>query len=143
MVADTRLVMVTGAGASRSLGRGEEMPLMKDWGLTLQRELNAAEQHLANACGLRHVENGEQFETALGELLTWGRSLDLQRKFASMASKTPAQAEAGFGTSLQRAERRWPVVREVINRTLFREFGLRRIDHRAAADAYADLFAAL
>jgi hypothetical protein len=47
-----RIVVVTGAGASRNLGAKGELPLMADWAGILVEDVDKAEPGLASAIGL-------------------------------------------------------------------------------------------
>jgi hypothetical protein len=67
-----KLLLVTGAGASRELGVGESsMPLMADWSNGLSKALDHHELGLAEACSLQPGMSGPEFEENLGLLLKW------------------------------------------------------------------------
>jgi hypothetical protein len=142
-LSDIRVVLITGAGASRNLGLDEPMPLMVDWAATLSTALDRTEPGLASACQLSGASDGEAFEQALGDLLTWGRSLQLQARYHALTADTTNKRGAHYRAAVSQAQKRWPTILRVINQTLFAEFGLGRIDGDAAQASIGSLLTAL
>jgi hypothetical protein len=133
------LLLVTGAGASHNLGQPDApLPLMPEWANALCTALNAAEPNLAARCGLAEGMDSQQFERALGELLRWEQMKFLNAKFAAMTN-----APDPFREFDAQASHRLTVVRQVINSTLFAEFGQSRVDDGRATRAYSLLLEAL
>ena len=76
---DTRLVIVTGAGASRKLGVATDFPLMGDWAGFLRDELEKAVPGLARAIGLEEGVTGPQFEEIPDYFWSGGRRFNSTR----------------------------------------------------------------
>jgi hypothetical protein len=135
-----KLVLVTGAGASRNLGQEDgHMPLMPDWSDALCGALDAAEPNLAQACHLTRGASGPDFEENLGLLLRWQQVRHLEERFAGLGGP---QAGSVFGPqkdARQNTARRMGMVVEALNRTLYDQFGQRRIDDEKARLAYSAL----
>lgn len=140
---ERRVVLITGAGASRRLGKDEEMPLMIEWGASLEKALDAAENGLAQACGLTNPSETEAFERSLGDLLTWGRGIPLDERFLPLTGSRPGAVVSQVQKGLENTKKRWPVIIETINRTLFDQFGLHRVDSDRARETYNCLMDAL
>jgi len=133
--ASVDLLLITGAGASRNLGKTDEpMPLMDDWSNALVDALEAAERGLAARCGLRVSLSGTEFEEALGLLLRWEAFKYLNSHFAEMTDSA-SDFQRLDGTATQRLG----TLRRVLDQTMYGLFGQERVDTEAAAAAYGNL----
>lgn len=135
-----RILLVTGAGASRRLGRdGAKMPLMPDWADELCTALDEAENGLAAACGLTTGMSGPEFERSLGLLIRWREMRALRERFEGLGGSNPGERTGPVSQARERMENRLNTVMTVLNRTLYQQFGHRSVDDNAAAVAYGDL----
>jgi hypothetical protein len=135
-----RLVLVTGAGASRNLGAdGQPMPLMPDWSDRLCDVLDNTQQRLADAAQLRRGLDGPGFEEALGLLLRWRGVLPLARRFVGLGGGTPGTISGDVTGWLGTQEARAGIIVGLINDTLYELFGMERVDDELAKDAYSRL----
>lgn len=144
-VAEAKLVIVTGAGASTALGTPEPLPMMGDWCQRIVQALDKREPGLAKAVGLLPGMGGEAFEEAIGYFLQWQRDSQLIRRFSRLGSPPgQVQTERGdFQDWLKNAETRTPTVIEAVNNSLWDEFGLERVDTTSTVAAYEHLAAAV
>jgi hypothetical protein len=139
-----KLLLITGAGASRELGnQPDKMPLMTDWENALCDALDAEEQGLAAGCHLARDESGPQFEQNLGLLLSWQRIQSLQDHFFTLGGESPNTHNQYMIAARDRANRRREIIKRVIDTTLYEQFGSHRIDDRRAREAYFTLLQAL
>ena len=135
-----KLVLVTGAGASRNLARDDElMPLMTDWSARLCAALDQREAGLAAVCGLAPSAPGPQFEQALGLLLRWDQMRPLQERFLGLGGETVGQVNPALTDAHKRAQIRLDSMLDVVNTSLYQEFGQDRIDADGAEAAYGEL----
>lgn len=136
-----RLVLVTGAGASRNLGKDDPLPLMPDWCSRLCDALDAKESGLANAVGLSPGMNSQDFETALGEFLRWNEMRPLNDKFAGLGGPHAGHryASGDVVVAQQRESERVDAIVESLKESLYREFGSARVDPEAAESAFKAL----
>jgi hypothetical protein len=137
-----RLVLVTGAGASRKLGDPEPLPLMPDWSDRLCAALDERERGLAAAIHLTPGLSSEDFEQSLGELTRWQEMRGLNERFEGLGVAPfgePVSKEVWNFVHLQ--GQRLDVVREVLHQSLYREFGSHRINVQAARSAYSGVLA--
>lgn len=133
------LVLVVGAGVSRNLSASSElMPLMADWNETLRQALTEQDSALAPMVGIHHGQSGPKFEKAIGDFLTWRRSIDLSAQFLSFGfqSQTPTDTQ---GWRAQADFRAGQIV-TALRQTLYDQFGMDRISTVAAKQAYEQLF---
>lgn len=139
--AKRRLVLITGAGASRNFGRGEgrvivgrqdgpPLPLMADWSNRLVATLDAGEKGLALAIGLRPDMDGEEFEEALGQFLKWTQAPPSTGPFRQLDRDRDSQL-------------RVKKIIRLVNQSLWREFGWSRINSGRASETYGKLLGAL
>lgn len=141
---ERRLVLVTGAGASRQFGEGgRPLPLMADWSDALVTALDRSEPKLADTIGLRSGLRGEEFEEALGAFLRWTQTLDATERFLQVGRAEGGGLENEVPSWLVRARQRSQVIIEAINSSLWSEFGLNRVDESKAVNTYGQLFKAL
>lgn len=132
-----KLVLISGAGASRRLGKGgDPLPLMPDWSNRLCAALDEEEAGLAGACHLRAGLDGEAFEEALGLLLRWRRTRGLDERFEGLFAPRPGQRLNAVAQGRSRANARLDSIMRTINATLYEQFGQGRVDDDAAAAAY-------
>lgn len=107
-----RLVLVTGAGASRRLGIDDSpLPLMADWSDALCAALNAKEADLAAACHLKTGMGGEEFEKNLGLLLRWEQVRHLNERFEGLGSRRIGARESRVADARTRMDHRMGIVR--------------------------------
>lgn len=133
------LLLVLGAGASRNLGLNQPMPLMPDWSNALCEELDRAEEGLAAACRLERDMDGPTFEKNLGLLLRWQSVRHLEERFAGLGGNYPGGGMGGVMEARANTARRMATIMEVINSTLYEQFGQRRIDYDLASAAYSQV----
>jgi hypothetical protein len=140
-----QVVLITGAGASVHFGTdGRRLPLMADWSNELVKALNRAEPGLAGTLDLRTGLKGDEFEEVLGAFLRWTQTFDATERFMKVGRRgpdTPISSEIVAWLSLAR-ERTKTIVRAV-NESLWREFGLDRVDTAMATITYQGLLKAL
>lgn len=138
-----RLLIVTGAGASYSLGANNEaLPLMTNWcddlvGRLIQHGPSAVDT--PDILGLVVGGDSEQFEIRLGRFLAWQRSLDTAGSMTRLgvpAGHTTETVDAWF----QQAKLNGNQVFDIINASLSDLFSQDRISETAATAAYSALF---
>jgi hypothetical protein len=139
------LLLITGAGASRNLARGEGefLPLMQDWANVLCDALDSAEGNLAGACGLTPGMPANDFEETIGALLEWRRVRWLEERFRLMGGAAVGSEHGEVAQHREYMGRRITRFIRVLNETLYAEFGQHRVDDQRAAEAYRNLFKAL
>jgi SIR2-like domain len=134
-------VLVTGAGAACNFGRdGVELPLMSRWAELLCDKLDESEERLAENLGLRRDMLGPEFEEALGAFLRWDEFRVLDERFKGLGGNVPGEIFGNVPEARANAAARAARIMEIINHSLYDEFGARRIDGAAASDAYTTLF---
>ena len=139
-----RLLLITGAGASRELAyEGETMPLMGDWSEQLYAALDEREPGLALACGLKPMLSGPDFERTMGELLRWRQDQYLAEKFRPLAALDLGARVPELEDGFKRTEIRLTNIMEVLNTSLYRQFGQNRVDEERASSAYGWLLSQL
>ena len=139
-----RVLLITGAGASRNLvDRGSQpMLLMNEWTPDLIDRLNNREAMLASAIGLRPELDGEDFERTLGAFLAWQRKLpDDNELFSDLGEQNLGQrTNRVFPQWLRDARRRAGMIVDAIYESLYENFGEERVSPNVATGAYAELF---
>lgn len=141
---ETRILIVTGAGASRRLGTGNPLPLMSDWSDALVDALNEEEPTLAESVvRLAKGLAAEAFEETLGAFLRWSQTLDEIERFVQLGRVGPSGVSSDVITWIANARGRLPRIIRTINHSLWSEFGLKRVDIDTAANAYRELSRAL
>lgn len=140
-----RLVLITGAGASRHFGEGDRpLPLMADWCDALVTALNRSEPALADTIGLRLGLSGQEFEEALGAFLRWSQTFDTIERFVQVGrSRYDQPISSEVRAWLASAPKRSAMIVRVINSSLWSEFGLNRVDESKGVASYGQLFKAL
>jgi hypothetical protein len=133
-----RLLIITGAGASRNLGAGKPVPLMSDWNRILIGALDQREQGLSWAVGLSANMNGPQFEDQVGRILEWSRLPEHFEGFGGLGIKPfGGQAAQPVKDWIANNKQRVDSFIGVLNRTLFEQFGANAIDDEKARSAYS------
>lgn len=139
-----KLVLITGAGASRQLAKdGSVMPLMTDWSDALCAALDEEEDSLAAACHLEPGMNSETFEKNLGLLLRWRQVRDLEKRFQGLGGGQAGKHMQGIPKARANTNERLKTIMATLNRTLYDQFGQGNIDDERAASAYRALLASL
>lgn len=134
------LLLITGAGASRSLGQPDDpLPLMPDWANALCTALDANETGLAGACGLTTGMDGEAFEEAIGALLEWQRIRPLDKRFTGLGGEHAGAEHQQVTAARDRGDERLQRIMSVINHTLYEQFGQERVNDERAEAAYGNL----
>jgi hypothetical protein len=113
---------------------------MAEWSNILVERLDAVAPGFSWAVGLQPGLDGEKFERALGDFLQWARHFPLVNQFEAlgrhdMAGGTDSSVRAWIDQAKLRADR----ALEVINSSLWDEFGLSRVDVDEATKAYERL----
>lgn len=138
-----RCVIVTGAGASRELGRDNPLPLMGDWANALRDALNERTHGLADAIGLKAGMSGQQFESTLGTVLRWHDLWPLNEQFHGLGGD-PVGSIPGPVRNAHRLEgERLQEIMTGINESLFSKFSAAEIDEDLAIEAYGNLLGIL
>lgn len=139
---ETKTVLITGAGASTSLGKkGAPLPLMPQLSRALYDTLEERAGGLARAMLLEPEMTGEAFETALGNLFAWRDMRPLNFAFRGLSFPSP-MPDSDNGDMAQRRsfeDTHLALIVEVIDEVLFRAFGREKLDDERARDAYSDL----
>src|SRR4051794_29783515 len=86
---DRRILLVTGAGASRNLGRDGPLPLMGEWARILREEIDAKHDGLADQFGLSEGVSAEQFEEAVGAVLSLSNATPVIDRFLTLGGEPP------------------------------------------------------
>jgi hypothetical protein len=133
-----KLLLITGAGASRNLNAGGTDPvaLMDGWAAALKQRFGP---EVSRIIGLDSVTTGQQFEELLGELTRWLQLKELNMRFAPMLSQHDKYDErkvAFFRRSIQIAEKRGEALEAALDETLIEQFGHSRFDAQGSAKAY-------
>lgn len=115
------------------------MPLMPDWSNALCEALDQAENGLAAACGLGPGMDGPSFERHLGLLLRWQGVRHLEKRFEGLGGAQPGGVLHGVREARANTQRRMETVMEVINSTLYEQFGQLQIDYDLATAAYSQI----
>lgn len=138
-------LLITGAGASRNLGKGSSvLPLMRDWAGTLCEALDSKESGLAQACGLDPAFDGPQFERALGDLLEWDRVRPLEKKFEPLALRNfNGPPKEKVRQARQMTGERLINIKDAIHSTLYSQFSHEAVDDEKAEHAYGSLLSQL
>lgn len=136
-----RLLLITGAGASRDLNKQNMPPisLMCDWARALTDHLGAP---LSTLLGLEAVGSGQKFEARLGEIAHWLQLKAMNMGFAPMTSGTDDgedELARAFRRALESASERGRRLEHGLDVTLFEQFGPHRFDTDSAAEAYDSL----
>jgi hypothetical protein len=137
-----KLLLITGAGASRNLSVDSERPmlLMTDWRERLCADIGDG---LAQSTGLDRAETGEQFEETLGALFRYREQmLPLGERFVNLARKDlvgDMRGPARFDQGLKQIKVNIDKLMAALHKSLFREFGPKRINAELAVKAYDDL----
>jgi hypothetical protein len=116
---------------------------MSDWSTRLCEALDEREEGLATACSLAPSLLGEAFEQGVGLLLEAPQNLWLVKSLSGLLGEKPGADLAGVTEGISRMEHRLDRVMEALNTTLYREFGLDRIDPRKAEAGYRALLTQL
>lgn len=136
-----RLLILTGAGASRLLSRvpDEPLPLMQDWAERLRARLGPG---LAGMSTLDSANTGLEFEQTLGALFAWELGLDPMLRFAEMARgspETPDVVPQHVRQGVGNAQTNMAALTQTLHESLFDEFGPERLDDDACQRAYSSL----
>ncbi len=134
-----KLLLVTGAGASRELGLGQPLPLMPDWSNALCEKLDSAERNLAEAIGLRPGLSGPEFERGLGDFLRWQEFRHLEERFGGLGGPHPGSEYGEQQKAREAQTRRADAITRVLRQSLFENFSATRIDADRAGKAYGAL----
>ncbi|HET7443129.1 MAG TPA: hypothetical protein VFJ57_00575 [Solirubrobacterales bacterium] len=134
-----KVLLITGAGASRNLGADAQMPLMPDWSDALCDALDAREPKLAQACHLTPGLQGPEFEKNLGLLLRWEQVRPLELRFQDLGGHQAGSHIEAVEVARRATDQRMAVIMETINVTLYEQFGQLRIDDDKASAAYQAL----
>lgn len=136
-VTPRRVLVITGAGASRSLGRDSQvMPLMTDWANSLCTDLDQAEEGLADAIGLFPDLPGDKFEDFLGHFLALRAFSPQLKRLGRLGAEGLRAGNDWMGAWHPNFTRRSAEAVEVIHRNLYENFGHRRLSEVACSAAY-------
>lgn len=143
-----RILIVTGAGASRKLGTRGDIPLMVEWAAILRQACEAEEQGLAEALRLTTNITAEDFEQVVGELLGVKADIPLIKRYQGVGGRPmrPPQVRAVGGETgvwIENLERRLEAFERVLRVTLYEQFGLPAIDNAKAKAVVRTLLVAL
>ena len=116
---------------------------MADWADALCGALDEQEKGLATACHLTSGMDGPSFEKNLGLLLRWQQVRHLEERFQGLGGNPVDHPIAQLAKARGRINRRMKIVMEVLNTTLYEQFGQRRIDDDRATKIYQALLGPL
>ncbi len=135
-----RVVLITGAGASRGLGADKPMPLMPDWAGILSHDIDESNPGISEVLGIREGISGEEFEENLGKFLQWQQSFPLNDRFKRFGGVSIAGAPSPpVEEWLRNNKTRAAEVGEALQRSLYSNFGLQAVDRSKAIEAYRRL----
>jgi hypothetical protein len=145
---DIDLVLVTGAGASRSFGAGgQPMPLMADWSDALVGKLSRGAIGYLEATGLARGLPGPEFELRLGRFLRDASAFTQIDRLVGPSTQfqalPPGLGQQNLEQWQQSTVHHLRAIQTLIHESLFELFGSDKIDSYAASDAYAELFDAV
>jgi hypothetical protein len=143
---DIELVMVTGAGASCSFGVRQRLPLMGDWVNELVQRLGEKGMGFVQATGLKRDMEPQQFEAQLGAFLRSVQAFDRIQSLLGPITEFPGSPGAFLPADQwnqwhRAASFQLSQIVGVIHESLYALFADQSVDTRAAARAYAGLFA--
>jgi NAD-dependent SIR2 family protein deacetylase len=115
------------------------MPLMPDWSNALCDALDEREHGLAHACRLDRDMDGPAFEKNLGLLLRWQNTRHLAERFELLGADSGWGVRGPVQQARSETARRLEIVIDVLNTTLFDQFGLPRTDRDIGVTAYSQL----
>jgi hypothetical protein len=140
-----RILLVTGAGASRNLGAKGQLPLMSGWARILATAIDKKfGAKAAQSIGLGDDDiSGPKFEEALGTFLAWTRAHYLNRTFTKFGAQdfvgVPVYVTNWHDLNEQRAVQ----VMATLHETLYDSFGSSAVSVDSARTAYHQLIQAL
>lgn len=129
---DIRVLLVTGAGASRNLGI-EPVPLMADWARHLRDAVERARPGLADVIGLRKDIDGEVFERCLGDFLQFALIQPLLSQFQGFAGRPPGDTNSIVQEWVDLNQSRVAEVIGVLNKSMYEMFAKAINPNRAQA----------
>jgi hypothetical protein len=115
------------------------MPLMPDWSNALCEALDDAESDLASGCKLEPGMDGPTFETNLGLILRWQAFRHLEERFEGLGGPNIGHVRQAITEARRNTDRRLGTVMEVINSSLYDQFGQRRVGNQLTSAAYGQL----
>lgn len=134
---ERRVLVVAGAGASRSLGAaGNPMPLMTDWAASLRAAINEREPGAADVIGLTDGLAGDAFEARLGDFLYFQDAIPRVDLLRRLGAANAQDEHPYFPDWYNHASRRTAAILEIIRENLFESFGRPSLDLAAAKAAY-------
>ncbi len=138
----SRVMILTGAGASTALGRDKPLAMMSEWATSLVEELGYA----AELLGLTPSMDGDRFEAALGRFLRFAEALPTVEPLHKLGGM---QSLIGDGTQVQTVldSRAWlnfatqnvNAIRRVVWQNLYEQFTMDRVDEEKAYRSYKRL----
>lgn len=144
---DIDLVLITGAGASKKLGQGSDLPLMSDWSDTLFGELLTSGYHAL--VGLEKGLDGPTFEDRLGRFLRSATALEQVEQLLEPSAHLPwgggvqQPSEATLSAWYSQTTHHVRQATKKIRASLDSSFGRDAISSWACEHAYESLFRAL
>ncbi len=88
-MANRRVLILTGAGASRNVGSGKPLPVMHEWALALRSEVDSRLGGLSDAIGLIDGLASEEFEEVVGALFSLTSSMTSVDRFVALGGPAP------------------------------------------------------
>lgn len=137
------LLLITGAGASRDLGKDKPMPLMPDWSNALCAALDEQEASLARSCHLVPGMDGPEFEKNLGLLIRYEQTRHLEERFQDLGGQEAGSHINYVVKARRNITKRMQTVMKTINVSLYEQFNQRKIDEDKAAAAFQGLLGKL
>jgi hypothetical protein len=140
----THFVIVTGAGASSSLGpEARPIPLMVGWSDLVREELDRSDKGLAAAIGLHPGQTSEEFEEIVGAYLNYQNQMDLFERFVLIGGQPIGSMNGEVQQWLSRTKNRAAQFSRIMQETLYNTFGADSVDDERAASTYEMLIETL
>jgi hypothetical protein len=147
---DIELVLVTGAGASRDLGRGaKKIPLMNEWSDHLVKSLAQSGFNHVQLTGLEPGLGSMEFEERLGRFLTSRLAFAQVRDLISASAQLHypehqlLSAQGVLETWYRTLDHNLTQVENTIQKSLYELYAAPEFDLQRAAETYGALLASL
>jgi hypothetical protein len=138
-----RILVITGAGASKRLGTHGDLPLMNEWAKIVREGCDHAEDGLADALGLRRGISSEEFERVVGEVLALQNAMPLVDTHLELGGLPVGSVNNHVDAWRHALRERLDSFELVLRESLYNEFGVLAIDKKKSSRALRGLMEAL